>query len=245
LAIIPILFISYYIRPAGALLTAFIAGIGLGLLDQEHVTLADITVPPLVDALVLSLAFCVVVLVANRLREASTANEQLRGSLVRAWHAADQDPLTGVGNRRFFTRQLDDANRELRDECAALLFCDLDGFKKINDTNGHAAGDAVLRMAASRLLHTVRAIDIVARIGGDEFAVLARDVRDADEAAHMAANIEHAFSNPFQDGEASYSVGITAGIALLPDDGTDSEELLSIADARMYRRKQEKRADAR
>ena len=242
LAVIPILFISYYIRPLGAMLTSFVAGMVLGLLDQEPVTLIHITFPPLVDAFILSLSLCTVVLVANRLRETSAANEQLRGSLVRAWHAADQDALTGIANRRFFMRQLTDAIDHRGDEHVALFFCDLDGFKNINDTQGHATGDEVLRMAASRLVHTVRAIDIVARLGGDEFAVLALNVRDADEAMHMGSTIELAFANPFQTGNACYTVGITVGIAMLPQDGTDAETLLRIADARMYRNKQAKRA---
>lgn len=243
LAVIPILFISYYTRPLDAMIASFLSGMALGLLDQEPFQLAHMSLPPLVDSFVLSLSLCTVVLVANRLRETSAANEQLRGSLVRAWHAADQDPLTGIANRRFFMRQLSAAIND-REGHAALLFCDLDGFKKINDTQGHAAGDEVLRMAAARLLHTVRGIDIVARIGGDEFAVLAQQVRDADEAAHMAANIEHAFTNPFHSGGASYTVGISSGIAMLCEDGTDAEELMRIADARMYRNKQTKRATA-
>ena len=242
LAVIPILFISYYVRPISALATAFAAGIVLGLLDQPIGAGRVFDAPPLVDATILSLALCTVVLVANRLRETSTTNELLRGVLVKARRAADHDALTGIVNRRYFMRYLGETiSRRADGERAALLFCDLDRFKYVNDTDGHQAGDEVLRMASSRLVNAVRAVDVVARIGGDEFAVLAQRVDDADEAVHMARNIEKAFDEPFHAGVHRYNVGITVGIALLPDDGTDPESLMHIADARMYRAKQSKR----
>jgi diguanylate cyclase (GGDEF)-like protein len=124
---------------------------------------------------------------------------------------------------------------------AGIFFCDLDAFKKVNDTHGHTAGDAILQMASARIANAVRADDVVGRLGGDEFGVLAQDVHGASEAARMAAQIEHAFEYPFRSGEATYDIGITIGVSICPDDGTSPEELLRCADERMYHSKQGKR----
>lgn len=244
LAVIPMLFISYYLRPAAALATAFAAGVVIAVVHADLLPYGDfVNVPPLVEIVTLSSTLCAIVLVARRLRETSVANELLHGSLVKARRAAERDALTGIVNRAYFLRRVGEATEHATPtERAAVLFCDLDGFKAVNDTYGHLTGDAVLRMAASRLVNTVRVIDIVARLGGDEFGVLVRLVHDAGEAAHMASNIEHAFANPFHSGSERYRVGITVGISICPDDGTDPETLLRIADARMYRAKEEKRA---
>lgn len=245
LAVVPILFIAYYVRPAGALLTAFVTGTILGLLDQgERVAARHIVdLPPLMDALVLSIVLCAIVMVANRLRNASLANDLLRGSLVKARRAADHDALTGVPNRAYFLRSLSEAiARAGFAERIAILFCDLDRFKLVNDEYGHLVGDAVLKMAASRLSNTVRSVDVAARLGGDEFGIIARGVHDPDEAVQMAAQIERGFANPFQTEEHRHDIGITVGISLFPEDGTDPESLLRIADARMYRAKQAKHA---
>lgn len=244
LAVIPILFIAYYVRPYAALVTAFVTGAAIGLLD--HAVPPEVhafDAPPIIDAFTLSISLCVIVVVANRLRETSTANELLRGSLLKARRAADHDPLTGLLNRTSFMRALEEAITQATDERrTAVLFCDLDGFKRINDAYGHVTGDSVLRMAASRLVNTVRAVDVVGRVGGDEFCILVRGVHDADEAAHMSANIERAFADPFHAQSDRYGVGVTAGAAICPDDGRDPQTLLRIADARMYRRKQAKHA---
>lgn len=241
LAVIPLLFISYYMRAPSALVTAFFSGIVLGLFDRPIGAAHILDASPLVDTVILSLALCTVVLVANRLRETSATNEVLRGVLVKARRAADYDALTGIANRAYFMQCLSETiEHRIPGEQAALLFCDLDRFKPVNDSAGHQAGDEVLRMAAARLVNAVRSVDAVARIGGDEFAVLVRPINGPAEALHLARNIEQAFTDPFQAGRLRYPVGITVGVALLPDDGTDPESLLHIADARMYRAKQAK-----
>jgi diguanylate cyclase (GGDEF)-like protein len=244
LAVIPILFIAYYLRPYASLITAFLTGAVLGLF--EHLPAAAdhmLEMPPLFDALMLSIALCTVVVVANRLREASTTNELLRGSLVKARRMAERDPLTGIANRAYFTRMLHDAiARATPQRRLGVLFCDLDGFKSINDVHGHPTGDAVLRMAAARLLNTVRSLDVVARLGGDEFAILVQPLRDAAEARHMAVNIERAFADPFHAESNRHRIGITVGVSLCPDDACDSDALLRIADTRMYALKTAKKA---
>lgn len=244
LAVIPILFISYYVRPPVALSTAFVAGIVLGLLDESPARAVRVFgVPPLADALILSIALCTIVLVANRLRAAAATNELLHGRLQKARREAELDALTGIPNRSYFMAKLAQAieRESMGAGHLAVLFCDLDGFKKVNDTRGHLAGDHVLRLAAERLKNVVRAHDTVARIGGDEFAILAEHVRDGQEALHVAQKIEEAFINPFHVHDDRHTIGITVGISLYPEDGTRAETLLHIADARMYRAKHGKR----
>lgn len=242
LAVIPILFISYYLRPWAALTTAFFSGIALSLDEQARIAYTHaMDIPPLFSGLVLSFALCTVVLVTNRLRETAAANQLLQGRLLKARRAAEHDPLTGIANRTQFLRALGESmSRAGQGARIALLFCDLDGFKAVNDTYGHLVGDRVLQLAAGRLVNTVRAIDLVARLGGDEFAVLAERLQENDEAVHMALNIERAFKDPFQSEGKRYTVGITVGISVFPDDGTEPESLLRIADARMYRAKEAK-----
>lgn len=244
LTVIPILFISYYLRLPAALATAFIAGAVIAVLNANVLPIGGnfIGVPPLVDIFTLSVTLSVIVMVARQLREASVANELLRGHLLNARRAAEHDPLTGIPNRRYFMDHLTVAlARATEDECVALFFCDLDGFKNINDTYGHTIGDQLLRMVSARLVNTVRAVDVAARIGGDEFAVLAEHIKDKTETLRMAANIEHAFDHPFQSEGNRYTIGITVGIAYYPDHATDAETLLRFADADMYGAKERKR----
>lgn len=243
LAVIPILFISFYVRPPAALITAFITGAALGLLDQGPVRgwhLVDF--PPAMDALILSAVLCAIVIVANRLREAAAANQVLHGRLIMARRDAEHDGLTGIFNRTYFLRRLEEAVSH-GDSGAriAVLFCDLDGFKKVNDTSGHLPGDRLLRLAAERLVNAVRAVDIVARLGGDEFGILAQRVRDTDETLQMVHNIERAFIDPFHLQDERHTVGITVGVSLYPEDGNRPDALLHIADERMYRAKNAKR----
>lgn len=244
LAVIPMLYISYYVRPWAALVTAFIAGAVVALLNADMLPSSNvIQAPPLVDVLTLSLALCASVAVSLRLRDISVANELLHGSLLKARRAAERDTLTGLVNRAYFLQALTEAAHHAKPgQRSAVLFCDLDGFKPINDTYGHLIGDNVLRMAAGRLVNTVRAVDVVARLGGDEFGVLVRVLHDGpDEASHMAANIVRAFENPFHLGDERYAVGITIGISVCPDDGAEPEMLVRVADARMYAAKAQKR----
>lgn len=244
LSVIPILFISYYLRARAAIVTGVLTGVVVAVLHANLVPGGNfIVVPPVLDILTLTLALAAVVLVAGRLRETNIARDALAVNLLKARRAADHDSLTGIVNRAYFLRALGEVTQHAPAmERAAVLFCDLDGFKAINDTFGHAAGDAVLRMAAARLCNAVRAVDTVARLGGDEFGVLVRKLHGAEEAAHLAANIERAFADPFRSGHKNYRIGITIGVSICPDDGGDAETLLRIADARMYRKKEDKKA---
>jgi diguanylate cyclase (GGDEF)-like protein len=147
------------------------------------------------------------------------------------------DPLTGVLNRRGFER---DAAQRLSesDDCAtgALLFIDLNGFKQINDSCGHEAGDRLLTIAAERLRKTLRSCDIIGRPGGDEFVALVPDLAPA-LAEKLAARLSSALGQPYQVGEASLKCSASIGLALYPEHANTLTGLLRAADQAMYRAK--------
>jgi len=162
-----------------------------------------------------------------------TDRKQLESKLI---HDALHDPLTGLANRVLLRDHLERAlARQVRSRgTVALLFVDLDDFKRINDSYGHAAGDQILVQVAERLAGAVRAEDVVGRQSGDEFAVLLGQVRDDDEAVALAERILGELRRPVQLGAWSISVGGSIGIALTAERGTAAEELLTQADAAMY-----------
>jgi diguanylate cyclase (GGDEF)-like protein len=155
----------------------------------------------------------------------------------------DIDPLTDVLNRRGFERELKRslAYAKRYGTSAALIYVDLDGFKPVNDRHGHAAGDAVLRAVAAALTRNVRASDVVARVGGDEFAVLLWNVRDSAASVKAAALEDAVYATPVQWGSSNLVVGASAGVALLGALDTPAE-VLERADAAMYARKGERNA---
>ena len=116
------------------------------------------------------------------------------------------------------------------------MFVDLDGFKEVNDTIGHDAGDEVLVGVAKRLTDCVRETDTVARIGGDEFTVVITEVSDKDAIANVAKKIIDSVSEPFilSDGAAQTTIGASVGIAIYPDHGKNAEALVRLADKAMY-----------
>jgi diguanylate cyclase (GGDEF)-like protein/PAS domain S-box-containing protein len=158
------------------------------------------------------------------------AEEQLK-------QAAVNDALTGLPNRNALAARLEHAivrvNRS--GDRLALLFIDLDRFKKVNDTLGHAAGDEVLRQAAARIRACVRDVDTVARLGGDEFVVLLEtDVR-LDTAGIIGERVRNAFAVPFDWKGSEVSCGASVGVSLYPDHARDPASLLESADEAMYR----------
>jgi diguanylate cyclase (GGDEF)-like protein/PAS domain S-box-containing protein len=156
-------------------------------------------------------------------------------------HQALHDGLTGLANRTLFRNCIDHAVKARRrtDARAAVMVMDLDGFKEINDSLGHAAGDDLLVEVGRRLKATLRTSDTPARLGGDEFGVLLphANVRDALRAVER---MQAAIATPIELQGLSLSLEASVGIALYPDDGKDVETLLRCADAAMYRAKEEK-----
>ncbi len=154
-------------------------------------------------------------------------------------YQAHHDPLTGLPNRNLFEDRFEAALSRARREGtkAALLFLDLDHFKRINDSLGHAAGDALLQETAARLMSLMRKHDTVARLGGDEFAVLLESVAGVTDATSVAEKIIAALAAPFHISGHDLFVSTSAGIAFYPDDGADAETLLKNADTALYRAK--------
>ena len=162
------------------------------------------------------------------------ANEQLRS-------VALYDNLTGLPNRVLMEDRLGQAiNRAARSgKTCALMFLDLDGFKGVNDTLGHRAGDLVLRQAADRMTSAVRKEDTVARLGGDEFVVVLSELPTKAEVEVIARKLVAEFARPFAVADATATVSASVGVALYPSDARDVEGLLERADAAMYAIKHE------
>jgi diguanylate cyclase (GGDEF)-like protein len=159
-------------------------------------------------------------------------------------HQASYDLLTGLPNRLLFNERLALAlaNNQQQGEILAVLFLDLDGFKKINETLGHGVGDRLLQDVAQRLKKCLRESDTIARWGGDEFTLLLSPIVCAEQAAEIAQGILSAFNLPFQiEGKGEFYIKASIGIALAPYDGEDTETLLKNADAAMHRVKQQGR----
>jgi diguanylate cyclase (GGDEF)-like protein len=116
----------------------------------------------------------------------------------------------------------------------AVLYLDLDGFKPINDTHGHAAGDHVLAWVAQTLRRVARESDFVARLGGDEFAVLQRGIDMHEQAVALAQRLTDALSQPWTLGTVHVQVGASIGMAMFPEHGSDPESLIAAADQAMY-----------
>ena len=152
-----------------------------------------------------------------------------------------RDPLTGLPSRVLFVSRLSAALERLQrrpERHVAVLFLDLDRFKVINDSLGHSAGDQLILGVAERLRHCVRRHEIVARFGGDEFAILCEDVVDEQDAIAVAERVLRAFSNPFHLAHGETTSIASLGIALAGDPEQDPSDLIRDADAAMYRAKE-------
>lgn len=162
---------------------------------------------------------------------------------ARLTELAMHDGLTGLANRALLMDRLDHAlaRREESGGQVAVLFVDLDRFKVVNDTLGHAAGDAVLKTTADRLQATVRPMDTAARLGGDEFVVVCEGLSGEEEAISVAERIEASVAEPHHVAERSIVVTASVGIVLAPP-GADGERLVHRADSAMYDAKQAGRA---
>ncbi len=159
----------------------------------------------------------------------------------RIQHVAHHDSLTGLPNRLLFNDRLGQAislaKRDARQ--FALLYLDLDSFKPVNDNLGHDAGDQILKIVAERIREQVRESDTVARVGGDEFTAILRDITNRKDIATVAEKIVAALAAPFrlENHPQAVEIGTSIGIAVYPSDAQDHETLIKMADAAMYRAK--------
>ena len=162
------------------------------------------------------------------------------------YRQAHFDPLTQLPNRLLFRDQLAQELKLMTDTGGrgALLYIDLDHFKKVNDSMGHAAGDQVLAIVAQRLRACVKDGDTVARLGGDEFTVILRNITDITTVSTVADRMIHSIQQPMQVGRSEQRVRASIGIALFPLDGSTLEELMRCADVAMYSAKEAGRGAA-
>jgi diguanylate cyclase (GGDEF)-like protein/PAS domain S-box-containing protein len=166
---------------------------------------------------------------------------------ARIHHLAHHDTLTGLPNRMAFMQRLEQAlsERQSAGGAMALMFVDLDHFKRVNDSLGHLAGDELLRTVSNRLVDALRGSDVVGRFGGDEFMVLLSDVADRRDAEGVARKLLQVVQAPVKLQEQVVSVSPSIGIAFFPRDGAAPEDLVKHADTAMYVAKSEGRAGYR
>jgi diguanylate cyclase (GGDEF)-like protein len=188
----------------------------------------------------LAAGFSVTIFLAMYLGLASRNSLQLSRANRRVLEMAQTDILTGLPNRAFFLDQLQQINSSERErsEAFSILMLDLDRFKNVNDSLGHAAGDALLRQVADRLRSTLHGTDVLARLGGDEFAIIQSDCDDPRTGAiDLATRISKLIAEPFQLPGHRVEIGTSIGIALALEHADDQEQLLKKADLALYRSK--------
>jgi diguanylate cyclase (GGDEF)-like protein/PAS domain S-box-containing protein len=172
-----------------------------------------------------------------------TARREAERALVRRMsHLANHDILTGLPNRLLLYDRLTQAINAARRQHKklAVLFADLDDFKIVNDSWGHAVGDALLQSVAKSLVATLRSTDTVSRHGGDEFVILLSEIHDANDAAKTALKVLAAVETAHRIGPHTVQVSVSIGISIYPDHGQDAKVLLQRADAAMYRVKNDR-----
>jgi diguanylate cyclase (GGDEF)-like protein len=162
-----------------------------------------------------------------------------RAMTLKLAHLAQHDFLTGLPNRVLLTERLAQAIglADRRRKQVALLFLDLDFFKHINDSLGHAIGDQLLQSVAGRLSACVRTTDTVCRQGGDEFVILLAEIEQPQDAPWWPKSCSSAFAEPQRIGEHELHVTLSIGISVYPDDGIDADAVLQNADTAMYHAK--------
>ena len=207
-----------------------------GVPIQEHVIELD-------EALALGTLLCLGLLVLSWRFLLSQRREVARrvAAEKRARELAMQDALTGLANRRRFDQELEIAivAPPRTSGSHAVFLLDLNSFKRINDLYGHGIGDEVLVNIAMRLRRACREDDLVARFGGDEFAILARQLAGSEEATSIALRMIKELEQPIKTGSIQHNIGAGVGIALLPQDGRNGAEILRKADIALYRAKEE------
>lgn len=161
--------------------------------------------------------------------------------------AALHDPLTALGNRALFEVQLKlIAAQAKRDKAMfGILYIDIDGFKPVNDTHGHQAGDDLLRQIGARITERARESDVVARLGGDEFGVILVHVDSKESVIRVAEDMERSISAPYTVKGEPVTIGASIGASVFPDDGEDIDHLVALSDRRMYDNKKARKKTTR
>lgn len=163
---------------------------------------------------------------------------QERTAQAKVEFLAHNDPLTGLANRARFGSELEAAIERSHEAQRVVVYClDLDRFKAVNDTLGHAAGDALLKQVAGRIKASIRGSDVVARLGGDEFAILQADISSDDNSDAVAERLVRALEAPFDIDGHRIQIGTSIGIAIAPQNATTASDLLKLADIALYQAK--------
>jgi diguanylate cyclase (GGDEF)-like protein/PAS domain S-box-containing protein len=202
---------------------------GLGAVKQHRYAGGTFGWVTLVEHIVVFQGMPAILVIARDITEQLETSQNLV-------YRADHDVLTGLPNRHLFNRRL----KQCLDTCSqnlsigALLTIDIDHFKSINDTYGHPVGDECLRLVASRLLGQVRQVDMVARVGGEEFCVVLGDVTNIDDVATISENLLRIFDPPLHMTNCTVGVSVSIGVAIYPLDGLNLEELILKSDQALY-----------
>ena len=168
------------------------------------------------------------------------AQETVKMTMDRLIHEATHDELTGLPNRSYFAKTLTtEIEKSTRKKPFAVAFIDLDGFKEVNDSLGHLAGDRLLTKVAGRMRKELRPDDLVARLGGDEFVILFREVKDLEDAMKQIEQMLQVIRQPYLISGQSIRIGGSVGLSLFPDHGESASELMMHSDSAMYVAKQQ------
>lgn len=172
----------------------------------------------------------------NILREVESENELIKAAEIDSRRKALHDPLTGLPNRILLydriSHEIDNASR--KGKTMAIMFLDIDGFKRINDSYGHEAGDKLLQSFASRIVKCLRQNDTVARLGGDEFVVVLPEMDNRNDILRVGCKIRSSCEKNFQIEHYNINITVSIGISIFPEDGRDGKTLLKKADSAMY-----------
>lgn len=209
----------------------------LNILVEKQVGWDDMNLPLLAMIVLVSLISSSMLLVY--IREHHRNSQAEAQSKKQLWFLANHDALTGLPNRNLFMNRMEQAiaRAQRQGRNFGILFLDLNGFKQINDTYGHAAGDQLLKLFARKLQTCIRAEDSVGRLGGDEFVVLLEGITDAEVMASVTKKIRDSLSRPVTILEHSFTISTSIGKATYPMHGKTPDELLRFADSKMYAEK--------
>jgi diguanylate cyclase (GGDEF)-like protein len=242
---VPLRRLLAWAAPAGAGIATLAVAAGAAFGDRPTVFAALVVLAIVVAVFRLCQGLATRILA--RLDAAVTERDKLEAELDAAHTTKEQfrnlayhDDLTGLPTRSLLYDRLGlaIAHADRQASHLAVLFLDLDDFKALNDSFGHAFGDRFLVELATRLRSCVRGGDTVARFGGDEFVVLLDSVTGAEDAAHVATKVRGAVQAPFRRDDLEVSIAASVGVSVYPDDGASADALVTRADANMYRDKQ-------
>jgi diguanylate cyclase (GGDEF)-like protein len=242
---VPLRRILAWAAPAGAAIATLAVAAGAAFGDRPTVFVALVALTTVVAVFLLCQGLAARILA--RLDDAVSERDRLETELHAAHRTKEEfrnlayhDALTGLPNRSLLHDRLGLAIEHAHRQAShlAVLFLDLDDFKVVNDSFGHTFGDRFLVELATRLRSCVRGGDTVARFGGDEFVVLLDNVTGAEDAAHVATKVRSAVQAPFRHDDHEVSIAASIGVSVYPGNGSSPDELLTSADANMYRDKQ-------